>query len=163
MKPKIVTIGVYGFDKDTFFQALLNAKVDTFCDIRVRRGMRGSTYAFVNSASLQQHLSELGIRYMHVKDLAPTQTIREMQKQEDEKMGVAKRTRKGLGQTFIQAYENECLSDFDSNEFIIKLGPEAKVISLFCVEREPQACHRSLAAMKLAQDLNLPVENVIPL
>jgi hypothetical protein len=25
MKPQIVTIGVYGFDKDSFFQALLHA------------------------------------------------------------------------------------------------------------------------------------------
>jgi putative nucleic acid modification protein with dual OB domain len=60
MKPKIVTIGAYGFDKESFFQALLDAKVDTFCDLRMRRGMRGSTYAFVNSSSLQSRLGELG-------------------------------------------------------------------------------------------------------
>ena len=93
MKPKIVTIGAYGFNKDSFFQALLNAGVDTFCDIRMRRGMRGSTYAFVNSASLQRQLSELGIRYVHVKALAPNQRIRDGQKQEDERLGVAKRAR----------------------------------------------------------------------
>jgi uncharacterized protein (DUF488 family) len=163
MKPKIVTIGVYGFDKDSFFQALLSANIDTFCDIRMRRGMRGSTYAFANSASLQRRLNELGIRYVHIKDLAPNQEIREKQKQEDEKLGVAKRSRKGLGQTFIQAYEKECLSHFDTSKFITDLGPEAKIIGLFCVEREPEACHRSLAAKKLAWDLDLSVENVIPL
>jgi hypothetical protein len=70
MKPKIVTIGVYGFDQESFFQALLNAKVDTFCDLRMRRGMRGSTYEFVNSSSLQKRLDELGIRYLHLKELA---------------------------------------------------------------------------------------------
>jgi hypothetical protein len=75
MKPQIVTIGVYGFDKNSFFQALLDAKIDTFCDIRLRRGMRGSTYAFVNSASPQRRLSELGLRYLHIKDLAPNQTM----------------------------------------------------------------------------------------
>ncbi len=57
-KPKIVTIGVYGFDRESFFQALLDAKVDTFCDIRLNRGLRGSTYAFVNSKSLQRRLQE---------------------------------------------------------------------------------------------------------
>jgi hypothetical protein len=31
MKPTIVTIGVYGFDEQSFFQTLLDAKVDTFC------------------------------------------------------------------------------------------------------------------------------------
>jgi len=162
MNPKIVTIGVYGFDKDSFFQALLNANIDTFCDIRLRRGMRGSTYSFANSESLQLCLRELGIRYVHVKDLAPNQEIRKKQKQEDEKLGVAKRSRKGLGQEFIQAYEKECLSNFDSSKFISDVGPDAKIIGLFCVEREPNACHRSLAANKLAQDLNLLVENVIP-
>ena len=162
MKPKIVTIGVYGFDQDRFFQALLDAKVDTFCDIRMRRGMRGSTYAFVNSSSLQKRLGELGIRYLHLKNLAPDHEIRAKQKQEDEKLGVAKRTRKVLGQTFIQAYEQKCLSAFNTVEFIEQMGQNAQVISLFCVEREPEACHRSLAAKRLAQDCRLQVEHITP-
>ena len=36
MKIKIITIGVYGFDETGFFDALCNAQVDTFCDIRMR-------------------------------------------------------------------------------------------------------------------------------
>ena len=162
MKPKIVTIGVYGFDADSFFEALVKAGVDTFCDIRFRRGMRGSTYAFVNSSSLQRRLSELGIRYVHVKDLAPSQAIREKQSQEDKKLRVAKRKRTMLGQTFIQDYEQECLSTFDSRAFMEGLGNEAHVIGLFCVEREPEACHRSLVAKRLAQDLELQVEHIKP-
>jgi uncharacterized protein (DUF488 family) len=157
---KIVTIGVYGFDKDGFFKALLDAGIDTFCDIRLRRGMRGSEYAFVNSESLQNRLQELGIRYIHVKDLAPSQTIREKQKQEDEKLGIAKRNRKVLGETFIHEYEKECLSHFNSYEFLKMIGLETEVIGLFCVEREPHACHRSLAANRLARDLELPVEHM---
>ena len=159
---KIVTIGVYGFDKNSFFKALLDAKVDTFCDIRLRRGMRGSEYAFVNSESLQKRLRELGIRYIHAKDLAPSQAIREKQKQEDEKLGIAKRNRKALGQTFIHEYGKECLSHFNSYEFIKIIGLETKVVGLFCVEREPEACHRILAANRLARDLQLPVEHVKP-
>jgi Protein of unknown function, DUF488 len=162
MKPKIVTIGVYGFDQESFFRALLDAKVDTFCDLRMRCGMRGSTYAFVNSSSLQKRLGELCIRYMHLKDLAPDHEIRAKQKQEDEKLGVAKRTRKVLGQTFIQAYEKECLSTFNTEEFIEHLGHNTHVIGLFCVEREPEACHRSLAAKRMAQDLKLQVEHLKP-
>ena len=162
MKPKIVTIGVYGFDQEGFFNALLNAKVDTFCDLRRRRGMRGSTYAFVNSSSLQKRLGELGIRYLHLKNLAPDHEIRAKQKQEDEKLGIAKRTRTTLGQTFIQAYEKECLSAFSTVEFIQQLGQDSQVIGLFCVEREPEACHRSLAAKRMAQDLELQVEHIRP-
>ena len=160
MKPKIVTIGVYGFDQGSFFQALLDAKVDTFCDIRMRRGMRGSKYAFVNSSSLQKRLGELDIQYLYLKDLAPDHEIRAKQKQEDDRLGIAKRTRKVLGQTFIQAYEKECLSAFNTVEFIEQLGQNAQVIGLFCVEREPEACHRSLAAKRMAQDLELQVEHI---
>ena len=162
MKPKLVTIGVYGFDSDSFFQALVQAGVDTFCDIRFRRGMRGSTYAFANSSRLQQRLAELGIRYVHIKDLAPNPTIRAKQDAEDKKRGVAKRKRTMLGQTFIQAYEQECLSTFDSRAFIEGWGNEAHVIALFCVEGEPEACHRSLAAKRLAEDLELQVEHIKP-
>ena len=162
MKPTIVTIGVYGFDEQCFFQALLDAKIDTFCDIRLRRGMRGSTYAFANSTYLQKRLGESGIRYLHIKELAPNQSIREKQQLEDKKLGIAKRTRKELGQTFIKAYEHDCLANFDSGEFIKLMGQDAKVIGLFCVEREPEACHRSLAAQKLARDLNAGVMHIKP-
>jgi uncharacterized protein (DUF488 family) len=160
VKARIVTIGVYGFDEQSFFQALLDAKVDVFCDIRLRRGMRGSTYAFVNSTHLQKRLGESGIRYLHIKELAPNKDIRDKQQQEDKKLGIAKRTRKELGQAFIQAYEQQCLANFDSSEFIKQVGQDARVISLFCVEREPEACHRSLAAQKLARDLDTGVEHI---
>lgn len=162
MKPKLITIGVYGFDKDSFFQALLDAQVDTFCDIRLRRGMRGAEYAFVNSTCLQQELQQLSIRYIHMKDLAPSQNIRNQQKIDDKLHKQAKRTRKTLEQTFIAAYETECLSTFDPADFIQRVGPGANVISLFCVERDPQACHRSLAAKKIAHDLNIAVEHITP-
>jgi uncharacterized protein YeaO (DUF488 family) len=162
MKPKLITIGVYGFDRNSFFQALLDAHVDTFCDIRLRRGMRGPEYAFVNSTHLQQDLQQLGIRYIHMKELAPSQSIRDQQKIEDKLSRQAKRTRKTLAQTFISAYEAECLSAFDPADFMQRVGIEAKVITLFCVERDPQACHRSLAAQRIAHDLNLQLEHITP-
>ena len=37
----LMTIGVYGADEDSFFGALTNAGVDTFCDVRRHRGLRG--------------------------------------------------------------------------------------------------------------------------
>src|SRR5438128_11097069 len=107
MIPKFVTIGVYGFSEERFFGALRDAGVDTFCDIRMRRGLRGSLYAFANSARLQERLREMGIRYSHFKELAPTEQIRERQKQEDKKLRIAKRARTGLGDAFTQAYRQE--------------------------------------------------------
>ena len=54
MPLKLVTIGVYGFDEASFFAALQTAGVDTLCDMRQRRGVRGADYAFVNSKRLQR-------------------------------------------------------------------------------------------------------------
>ena len=162
MKPKIVTIGVYGFDEDSFFQALCKAKVDTFCDIRSRRGVRGSTYAFANSLRLQERLAELGIRYLYRKDLAPTQGVRDRQAAADKATKTAKRKRTVLGEEFITAYRTECLAAFDSHSLLEDLEKDAQVVALFCVEKAPEACHRSLVAETLAKELKLEVENILP-
>lgn len=162
MELKIVTLGVYGFDGAAFFRALLDAHVDTFCDLRLRRAMRGKTYAFANSQRLQQKLRELNIRYLHCKKLAPNSTLRAVQQQEDKELGVLKRARKVLGPGFRQAYEQECLALFDVRQFIETLGQESRVIALFCVEREPEACHRFLVAKRLAMEAELQVEHLMP-
>ena len=162
MKPKIVTIGVYGFDEDSFFQALCKAKVDTFCDIRSRRGVRGSTYAFANSLRLQERLAELGIRYLYRKDLAPTQGVRDRQAAADKATKTAKRKRTVLGEEFITAYRTECLAGFDPYSLLDDLEEDAQVVALFCVEKAPEACHRSLVAETLAKELKLEVENILP-
>ena len=156
----IVTIGAYGFDEEGFFRALKDAGVSTFCDIRTRRGMRGSTYAFANSARLQRRLGEMGIKYVHAKELAPGKEIRAVQEREDKRKRVAKRARTTLGEAFVEAYRSERLAGFDSARFLEGLGPEAGVVCLFCVEADPAACHRSLVAEKLAKDLGLRVEHI---
>ena len=162
MKIKIITIGVYGFDESSFFDALCKAKVDTFCDIRSRRGVRGATYAFANSKRLQARLAELGVRYIHRKDLAPTQSVREKQAAADKETKTAKRKRTELGAVFIESYHTECLDAFEPQSLIDELESDAKVVALFCVETAPEACHRSLVAEKLAKTFNLEVENILP-
>lgn len=162
MKPKIVTIGVYGFDAASFFQALRAAEVDTLCDIRQRRGVRGSVYAFANSQRLQARLAELDISYLHRKDLAPTKSVRNTQAEADKVAKTAKRKRTELGTAFIEAYKTDCLSRFRPQSLLDNLEAEARVVALFCVEREPAACHRSLVADKLARELDLEVEHIRP-
>ena len=162
MKIQIVTIGVYGFDESSFFEALCKAKVDTFCDIRSRRGLRGATYAFANSLRLQTRLSELGIRYLYRKDLGPTKTVRDKQAAADKASKTAKRKRTTLGEAFIEAYQIECLAEFEPQSLLDELESDAKVVALFCVETAPEACHRSLVATKLAKTLDLEVEDILP-
>lgn len=59
---KIYTIGVYGFNEEEFFNNIVSANIDTFVDIRKRRGVRGSKYSFANSKRLQAKLKELGVK-----------------------------------------------------------------------------------------------------
>jgi uncharacterized protein (DUF488 family) len=159
---RIVTLGAYGFDEVGFFGALRAAGVDTFCDLRARRGVRGREYAFVNSRRLQARLAEAGIRYRHCVDLAPSRALRERQYAVDRADRVAKRQRTELSPTFVEGYTAERLGAFDSAAFCAQLGAEARVVALFCVEREAPACHRSLVADRLSRDLGVPVVHLTP-
>lgn len=149
---KFYTIGVYGSNEQEYFDKLINNRINTFCDIRQRRGVRGSQYTFVNSNKLQYKLSELDVKYLHIIDLVPNVGIRELQKEADKKEGITKQTRDRLGDIFTVAYENVILSKFDFQNFIDTLnGIGAKNIVLFCVEKNPFACHRSIVADKLME------------
>ncbi len=159
---KLVTIGVYGFSQETFFARLRNEHVDTFCDVRYRRGVRGSQYAFANRARLEQRLGELGIRYLHFRELAPSPALRRRQAEADQQAGTPKRQRTALGEQFIAGYCEEYLAALNSREFVEKLGKTARVAALFCVEREPAACHRSLLAARLQQDLGVELVHLLP-
>lgn len=158
---EFVTIGVYGWDAETFFRALRDAQVDTLCDIRRRRGVRGSEYAFANSQRLQASLAELGIGYVHRLDLAPGDATRQAQYAVDEASKTAKRQRQVISPPFADAYRQECLAGFDSQQFVADLG-DARVVALLCVERAATACHRSLLAAKLARDLGCTVTHLLP-
>ena len=162
MKPKLVTIGVYGFTEHAFFQALQDAHVDTFCDLRARRGVRGPDYPFANSVHLQRKLAELHIRYVHIKELAPSEEIRAMQAQADKQAKIARRKRSELCEAFREAYTRDYLNSVNLEEFSRQVSEEVRVIALFCVEREPQACHRSLVANWLARTWGAQVEHITP-
>lgn len=162
MTPEIVTIGVYGFDEAGFFRALSEARVDTLCDIRRRRGVRGAAYAFANSRRLQERLAELGICYVHRLDLAPGAALRGRQAATDKADRTAKRQRAALSPEFSAGYRAEVLAGLDSARFVAELGPQARVVALLCVERDPAACHRSLLAERLARDLGLTVAHIVP-
>lgn len=144
------TIGVYNSSEQEYFDKLTENRIDTFCDIRQRRGVRGAKYAFVNSNRLQEKLNELDIKYCHVIDLAPTKEIRELQKEADAQQGELKRDRNKLGKVFTIAYKDRILSNFDFENFIEKLDEVgANRVVLFCVEEKPEACHRSIVTNKL--------------
>jgi uncharacterized protein (DUF488 family) len=159
---ELFTIGVFGSTAETFFGALESAGIDTFCDVRLRRGVRGSEYAYANATRLQAELSRRGIRYYHRVDLAPTQELRAIQFAADEAHKTAKRKRTELDPAYARAYRERILSTLDSEALLESLGPDARRVVFFCVEREPAACHRSLLTQQLQRDLGLSVTHLMP-
>lgn len=159
---ELVTLGVYDSTEDSYFQALREADVDTFVDIRRHRGLRGKRYRYANSTYLQERLDEMGIRYVHLKELSPSKEIRKKQKKADEEQNVKKRDRTELGDVFVREYEEKILAPYDTEQFFESLPDDAQTVALFCVEREPEACHRSLLAQRLSEKHNLTITHLKP-
>ena len=82
--------------------ALRRAGVGLVLDVRQRRGVRGSEYAWANSKRLQAALRDAGIDYEHHKELAPTTELRQLQYAEDARTGVGKRSRVELAPDYVE-------------------------------------------------------------
>ncbi|MFC7976616.1 DUF488 family protein, N3 subclade [Streptomyces cinereoruber] len=159
---KLATIGVYGFDGDSFLERLRLADVRLLLDVRQRRGVRGPDYAWANSLRLQAALAGAGIAYRHHRELAPTTELRHLQYAEDDRQGVGKRSRRELAPEYTRRYTAEILDPADLDPVLEEL-PDSGVAALFCVERDPEACHRSLIAGRLAERHGVTVEHLRPL
>ncbi len=160
MIERVYTTGVYGKTEDSFFGQLDEARIEVFCDIRRRRGVRGSQYAFVNSKYLQGVLANRNTAYRYIPELAPSPELREAQHVIDQEKGILKRARKELGEEFKLRYAREVLDLFDFDAFARSFDPKITRIVLFCVEGMPAACHRSLVADRLQHDWNIVVEHL---
>lgn len=159
--PELLTIGVYGFDRESFLAELGRAGVRELLDVRQRRGVRGSEYAWANSKRLQTALAEAGIAYRHLKELAPTTAMREAQYREDERLGVGKRSRERIAPEFARLYRERVLDAADLAPLAASLPGQGRA-ALLCVEAEPEACHRSLLAARLAERHGVRVGHLRP-
>jgi uncharacterized protein (DUF488 family) len=157
---RLATIGVYGFDRDSFLAALRDAAVDLVLDVRQRRGVRGSEYAWANARRLEAALAEAGFGYAHLAELTPTTAMREAQYREDERRGEGKRSRTALAPEFARLYTEEVLEGADLDSVVSEIG--SNVAALLCVERDAEACHRSLLAARLERDFGFEVEHLRP-
>jgi uncharacterized protein (DUF488 family) len=158
--PSIATIGVYGFDRDSFLATLAEASIDLVLDIRQRRGVRGSEYAWANARRVQAALEQAGIGYTHVKELAPTTELRELQYREDARLGEGKRSRTALAPEYVRLYAEQILDPADLAPIVRWIGN--KTAALLCVERDPEACHRSLVAARLQRERGFEVRHLRP-
>lgn len=161
MSARILTIGAYGFNREGFFTALKEADADLFLDVRQRRGLRGSQYAYANATALTAELEARGIEYRYERGLAPDNDIRRVQHEADAAAGTTKARRTELAPLFVKAYTTARLDQFDWSALIAKLNSYRAPV-IFCVERQPESCHRSLVAAELARLMNRDVVNLTP-
>jgi uncharacterized protein (DUF488 family) len=158
----MVTIGVYGFDGESFLQRLRHADVRLLLDVRQRRGVRGPEYAWANSRRLQSTLAHAQIVYEHHPELAPTTELRQLQYAEDNRQGVGKRSRRELAAEYTRRYTTEILDRADLTPIVSAL-PSIGTTALLCIERDPEACHRSLIAQRLTEQHHVTIEHLRPL
>jgi Protein of unknown function, DUF488 len=80
-----------------------------------------------------------------------------LQYAEDARAGVGKRSRVRLAAAYEHRYTAEILDQAD-------LGPVVAALpaALLCVERDAQACHRSLIAARLAAEHGAEVRHLHP-
>ncbi|RJL22969.1 DUF488 domain-containing protein [Bailinhaonella thermotolerans] len=159
---EMVTIGVYGFDGESFLDRLRQADVRLLLDVRQRRGVRGPEYAWANSLRLQAALARAGIGYEHHLGLAPTTELRRLQYAEDARQGVGKRSRGELAPEYVRRYTSEILDAADLTPIVSALAAGGRT-ALLCVERDPEACHRSLIARRLGERHRVTIEHLRPL
>jgi uncharacterized protein (DUF488 family) len=159
---EVATIGVYGFSAAAFLATLRGADVRVVLDVRQRRGVRGPDYAWANSQRLQAALADARIGYRHVKELAPTTELRHLQYAEDARQGVGKRSRSVLAPEYVERYTREILDPADLDALVVSALPAEGRGALMCVERDPEACHRSLVAARLAEEHEASIIHLRP-
>ena len=176
MPEAIFTMGAYGFESEfgdgaeaAFFQALTDNQIDLFIDTRLRRGFMYGAYPYASKTLLIKRLGELEIGYAHLKnELAPTKDMMKLPREPDEPPG--------LSRAYVRRYNRDILgignerppgkSAIDAEQILAAARKQAERPNalrplLFCVEAEPQFCHRSLAAAELARQLNVDIVNLV--
>jgi uncharacterized protein (DUF488 family) len=157
----LATVGVYGFTAASFVAALRDGDVRLVVDVRQRRGVRGSEYAWANAKRLQAMLADAEIGYRHERSLAPTTELRHLQYAEDARRGVGKRSREELAPAYVERYVAQILDHADLDAIVASFAPQGRS-ALLCVERDPQACHRSLVAARIVERYGPLLLDIVP-
>jgi hypothetical protein len=74
---------------------------------------------------------------------------------------VGKRSRVELASSYRERYLAEILDRVDLGALLAGL-PRERTSALLCVERDPEACHRSLIAERMAERFGVTVRHLRP-
>jgi len=87
--------------------------------------------------------------------------LRRLQYAADDRLGVGKRSRALLDPEYRERYLVEILDRADLDTLVAEL-PADSASAVLCVEADPEACHRSLIAQRLAERYGLAVTDLRP-
>jgi uncharacterized protein (DUF488 family) len=79
----------------------------------------------------------------------------------DDRLDVGKRSHVELASEYRERYLHEILNPVDLSPLVAEL-PVNRAAALFCMERDPEACHRSLVAKRLAEEHCVTVVHLLP-
>ena len=91
---------------------------------------------------------------------AGTTEMRQLQYEEDARRGEGKRSRTVLAPEYVSRYTEEVLDRVDLDPIVGFVGNNRA--ALLCVERDPEACHRSLIAARLERQFGAGVTHLKP-
>ena len=125
------------------------------------RRRHSPVHLHLHSRRLQAALAGAGIAYQHHRELAPTTELRHVQYAEDARQRVGKRSRVELAPEYARRYVVEILDHVDLDPIVATM-PTDGTAALLCVEADPEACHRSLIAARLADEYDATVTHLRP-
>lgn len=138
----IYTIGYEGLQIDSFLNILLHKGIQRLIDIRSNPVSRKYGFHKSRLSSLSRHLN---IEYIHIPEVGIPSSWRENIDNTNDYKRLFKR------------YAREILPNqkdsLDTISNLIKTKPSA----LFCMEENPDYCHRSVLAEKLSELIKIPV------
>jgi uncharacterized protein (DUF488 family) len=102
--------------------------------------VRGREYAWANAQRLQAALTDAGIEACAASASGRTASS---------------------PRSTPKRYRREILDQADLDAVVARM-PEDSTTALLCVERDPEACHRSLVAHELAEAYGLDVVHLFP-
>ena len=150
----IATIGVYGFDRETRSSPPWPRPASTWSSTCASAAAcAAASTPGPTPGACRTALDEAGIGYSHLKELAPTTELRQAQYRADARRGEGKRSRTVLAPEYADGYTEEILDRVDLAPIVRWIG--GSKAALLCVERDPEACHRSLIAARLRARLGL--------
>lgn len=133
------TIGYEGKSLEQYLNQLIKSNIHVLCDVRKNAFSR--KYGF-SKTRMQDALTKVGIKYIHIPELGIISEKRQSLKTQDD-----------YDQLFDEYEKSTLTKETEALNKLYKIFRDHKRVAITCFEAEPCECHRSRIAKALS---NLP-------